>query len=162
VSYLPASAFVCVAAALLAFAAWRYRATLLRVRLAPTLFSGARQDWTFSHIADIFPTVTLPAAERRMMFPQQATEDLPAEFAFEGETFKTKDFLADTDTAALLVLKDGAIVHETYAGAGGPNQDWLSWSVAKSFVSALVGIAVDEGHIKSIYDTTRSRITCPR
>ena len=134
-----------------AFAAWRYRATLLRVRLAPTLFSGARQDWTFSHIADIFPTVTIPAAERRMMFPLGGSETLPPCFDFEGETFGTEDFFADTDTAALLVLKDGAIVHETYAGAGGVNQDWLSWSVAKSFVSALVGIAVEEGHIKSIY-----------
>ncbi|WP_244168207.1 serine hydrolase domain-containing protein [Mycobacterium paraffinicum] len=33
---------------------------------------------------------------------------------------------------------------------GGPDVHWLSWSVTKSFVSALVGIAVAEGHIGSI------------
>jgi hypothetical protein len=30
--------------------------------------------------------------------------------------------------------------------------NWLSMSVAKSFISALVGIAIEEGHINSIED----------
>ena len=139
-------------AALLALLAWRYRSTLLRIRLAPTLFSGARQDWTFSHIDEIFPTVQIPAASHRAPFPEGDYQDLPERFDFEGRTFDTDEFLEDTDTAAMLVLKDGAIVHETYTGVGARDQDWLSWSVAKSFVSALVGVAIAEGHIKSIYD----------
>lgn len=35
---------------------------------------------------------------------------------------------------------------------GGREVQWISWSVAKSFVSALVGIAVSEGHIASLAD----------
>ena len=60
------------------------------------------------------------------------------------------DFLVETDTAALLVLRDGAICYERYALTGGPDVPWISMSVAKSVISALVGIAVDEGHISSI------------
>nr|WP_321511975.1 hypothetical protein [uncultured Hyphomonas sp.] len=119
VAHLPLSAIISVTAALLALAAWRYRSTILRIRLAPTLFSGARQDWTFSHIAEIFPTVEIPAATRRIPFPEAEYQDLPESFDFEGQSWDTDTFLEDTDTAAMLVLKDGEIIHETYAGAGG-------------------------------------------
>ncbi|NEE40194.1 serine hydrolase, partial [Streptomyces sp. SID7982] len=40
--------------------------------------------------------------------------------------------------------------HEHYASTGGPDVPWMSMSVAKSFVSALVGIALEEGHIPSL------------
>jgi CubicO group peptidase (beta-lactamase class C family) len=44
------------------------------------------------------------------------------------------------------------VVHEQYRLTGGRDVQWISWSVAKSFVSALVGIAVEHGHIRSIDD----------
>ncbi len=160
IAHLPVSAIISITAAALAVVAWRYRSTILRIRLAPTLFSGARQDWTFSHIAEIFPTVEIPAAAHRTPFPAATFHDLPETFDFEGQSFDTDTFLEDTDTAAMLVLKDGKIIHETYAGAGGRTQDWLSWSVAKSFVSALVGIAIEEGHIHSIYDPVTDYVPC--
>jgi CubicO group peptidase (beta-lactamase class C family) len=52
----------------------------------------------------------------------------------------------------MLVLREGEIRHERYALTGGSEVKWLSMSVAKSFVSALVGIAVEEGLIASIED----------
>jgi len=48
------------------------------------------------------------------------------------------------------VLKDGARRFERYALNGGRDVQWMSWSVAKSFLSTLVGIAIEEGHIQSI------------
>jgi N-methylhydantoinase B/oxoprolinase/acetone carboxylase alpha subunit len=47
--------------------------------------------------------------------------------------------LAETHTSALLILKDGEIRHEQYWPTGGRDVQWISFSVAKSFVSALVG-----------------------
>ena len=44
------------------------------------------------------------------------------------------------------------VVQELYRLSGGRQVQWISWSVAKSFVSALVGIAVSEGAIQSIDD----------
>lgn len=75
---------------------------------------------------------------------------IPPSYVFEGVTKSTEDFLVDTDTAALLALVDGQVRYERYLLTGGPNVKWLSMSVAKSFVSCLVGIAVDEGFIGSI------------
>ncbi len=60
--------------------------------------------------------------------------------------------LSDTETQALLVIDDDRLVLERY-GAGIERASLLtSFSVAKSFVSTLVGIAVEQGHIASIDD----------
>src|SRR5690606_38324313 len=65
----------------------------------------------------------------------------------------TQALLEETDTAALLVIKGGEIRYENYRLTGAPDRHWMSMSVAKSVVSALIGIAVAEGKIKSIEDT---------
>jgi CubicO group peptidase (beta-lactamase class C family) len=48
-------------------------------------------------------------------------------------------------TEALLIIKDGALAYERYAKGYGPSNRHLSWSVAKSITSGLVGAAVARG-----------------
>lgn len=48
-------------------------------------------------------------------------------------------------TDALLIIKGGAIRYERYARGFGPLNRHLSWSVAKSISSGLVGVAVARG-----------------
>ncbi len=48
------------------------------------------------------------------------------------------------------MILDGTIVFEKYYGGNTAASKTISWSVAKSFVSALVGIAVEEDHIDDI------------
>jgi CubicO group peptidase (beta-lactamase class C family) len=47
-------------------------------------------------------------------------------------------------TEGLVIIKNGAIVYERYARGFDATRRHLSWSVAKSFSSALVGIAVHQ------------------
>jgi CubicO group peptidase (beta-lactamase class C family) len=61
-------------------------------------------------------------------------------------------FLAETDTQALLIIDDDTLVFERYRDGAGRESLVTSFSVAKSFVSTLVGIAVDQGAIESIDD----------
>ncbi len=116
------------------------------------LYSGQPQHENFSRMKDLFPVGTLDPARSPHPFPTGNAIDLPDAFEFEGMTRPTKDFIGATDTSAILVLKKGEILFEKYALTGGPEVQWISWSVAKSFVSALVGIAVDEGLIADIED----------
>ena len=51
-------------------------------------------------------------------------------------------------TRAVLVVHDGRIVCERYAPGFGPATRMLSWSMAKSVVSALVGILAGQGRIR--------------
>jgi len=48
---------------------------------------------------------------------------------------------------SLLVIRNGYIVHETYFGSQSADQRHIQYSVTKSFVSTLFGIAVDRGSI---------------
>lgn len=116
------------------------------------LFTGAPQHENFARIDQLAPVRRMPASTRPRPWPEGPDIPLPDTYPFDGERKSTAAFLADTDTAALLILIDGQIRHEHYALTGGPTVNWLSMSVAKSFISTLVGIATDEGHIAGIDD----------
>lgn len=116
------------------------------------LFSGQPQYENFVRLKSILPTVRMPAATVPHRFADGASIELPERYAFEGTHCSSEEFLAGTHTSALLVLRDGEIRAERYWLTGGRDVQWISWSVAKSFVSALVGIALDEGHIRSTAD----------
>ena len=53
---------------------------------------------------------------------------------------------------ALLVVRNGFLVTEEYMNGGGRDQSTEIWSATKSLISALIGIAIAEGHIKSLDD----------
>ena len=125
---------------------------------ALNLFSGEAQHDAFRRMGDFFPTSDLSAAPEPHVFPVGAPLTLPESYEFDGATRSSADFLAGTDTAALLVIHEGNQRYEQYWLTGGQDVQWISWSVAKSFVSALIGIAVDEGHIASIDDTVSSYV----
>ena len=50
----------------------------------------------------------------------------------------------------MLILQNDSLRFEKYYLGHSESTRHISWSVAKSFVSALMGIAIEEGHIKSI------------
>jgi CubicO group peptidase (beta-lactamase class C family) len=62
------------------------------------------------------------------------------------------DYLALNRVAGLLVIKDGRIVLEDHELGTGPDTRWISFSMAKSVTSTLVGAAIRDGHIKSLDD----------
>ena len=71
-----------------------------------------------------------------------------------------EDFLRETDTSGLLVLKAGEILLERYLLTGGPQVNWFSMSVAKSFVSAGIGIAaVIYNYDGYVYASDESRMS---
>lgn len=61
-------------------------------------------------------------------------------------------WIKDRSVTALVALKEGAIVHESYYLGTSPDDRRISWSVAKSFLSSLLGVVVAEGKITSLDD----------
>jgi CubicO group peptidase (beta-lactamase class C family) len=121
-----------------------------RATFTANLFRGADQRQNFQTMKEIFPTSTMTPSPTPAPFTEGDRITLPDQHMFEGSARNSADFLAATDTMALLVLKDGKVVYENYADWGGADRHWMSMSVAKSFISATMGIAVDEGLIGSI------------
>jgi CubicO group peptidase (beta-lactamase class C family) len=62
------------------------------------------------------------------------------------------ELLASTETTAFLIIKDDRLIYENYFNGYERDSINTSFSVAKSFVSALVGISIDEGLIDSVDD----------
>ncbi len=56
----------------------------------------------------------------------------------------------DTFTSALIIVKNDKIVYERYRNFTNDQTGFSSMSVAKSLTSILIGIAVDQGAIKSL------------
>ncbi|MBN1881218.1 MAG: serine hydrolase [Deltaproteobacteria bacterium] len=83
---------------------------------------------------------------------ERAETVLPDTYEYNGGTKSIDDFLEETWTTGMIVIVDDAIVYEEYFLGGDETSRHISWSVAKSFVSAMMGIAVDEGYIESIED----------
>ncbi|MEM7114058.1 MAG: serine hydrolase [Chloroflexota bacterium] len=61
-------------------------------------------------------------------------------------------FLAETDTSSFLILRGDQILYEAYFDGFEQSSINNSFSAAKSFISALIGIAIDDGLINSVDD----------
>jgi CubicO group peptidase (beta-lactamase class C family) len=107
------------------------------------------EDYLFT-----FPLRTMTAADEPFMFGA-STDAEPRVRALLEVALGTIDldaFLDETDTQALIVIQDGTVLLERYASGTSRDSLLTSFSVAKSFDSALVGIAIDEGFIGSVDD----------
>ena len=66
------------------------------------------------------------------------------------EEARTYAFAEGRNTQGVVVVRDGVIVAEWYGEGAGPDSWVASWSVAKSFASATVGIAIEQGLIPGV------------
>lgn len=151
---------VCCIALLLGLA-MVYRTNIERLIFATTLFSGKEQYPMFGRLAEVFPVSTMPAAQEPFNFDTGETITLPTNFEYKGKKVEVENFLTETDTSALLVIKNGEVRFERYSLTGGRDVNWLSMSVSKSFIATGIGIAVDAGLIdisKSMTDYVPSLV----
>ena len=99
---------------------------------------------------DRFPSRAIPAGVGSSSLPNGTPLDLASITAPTGAG--VEELLGDTDTLAFLVVHDDRLVAERYFGDAQRDTLQTSFSVAKSFLSTLVGIAIDEGAIHSVTD----------
>ncbi|TVP45784.1 MAG: class C beta-lactamase-related serine hydrolase [Gemmatimonadales bacterium] len=135
---------------LLLYGGYRY---LLTTDWGPafTLFADGHRTEHFQAMDRVFPSVPVQAGAdvRELVFDARP---LPARYIFAGEERETEAFLVRTETTGLVVLRADTLVHEAYGSGWSEASPATSWSVAKSVVSALVGIALAEGGIESLDD----------
>jgi len=83
----------------------------------------------------------LPPAVHAAPAAAAGSQVLPAADAFFTDP-------ALRETRAIIVLKDGKPVYERYAPGFGPGNRFISWSMAKSLTSTLVGALVADGKLE--------------
>ena len=126
-----------------------YRVELLRLWQMYTLFWPDRIDQNFQHMDRIFDSRTIAHGDDVLEF-ERGSYHLPPSFTYAGQTYDTERFLYRVHTTGLLILHGDTIVYERYGWGHAPAGNHIGWSVTKSFVSALFGIAVQDGAIPDI------------
>ena len=74
------------------------------------------------------------------------------EYTVDGNTHTLNEYFETRRIAGLLVVHEGAIVYERYGLDNDESSRWISFSIAKSVTSMLLGAAIHEGFIKSVDD----------
>jgi CubicO group peptidase (beta-lactamase class C family) len=73
-------------------------------------------------------------------------------YTLDGKTHTLDEYLRDRRVAGLLVVKEGKILLERYGLGNDEHSRWISFSIAKSVVSMLIGAAIADGYIGSVDD----------
>jgi CubicO group peptidase (beta-lactamase class C family) len=111
--------------------------------------------WLEADVGDQFrfPSRTIPSGDDVSPLPPGAEIDLSSPLlAPVGLRGDFDRFLRESDTLAFLVVRNDRLVYELYFGGAGSRDRQTSFSVAKSFLSTLVGIAIEEGLIGGVSD----------
>jgi CubicO group peptidase (beta-lactamase class C family) len=123
---------------------------------APSFYLTRTIFWGESDYKDLerFPARTIDNAP-----PVTHFDKLPADNPYasqieaiggDSSNGSLEDYLQASGTTAFLVVHDDKLLYERYFNGYGQRSLNTSFSMAKSFASSLVGIAIDEGHIKSV------------
>lgn len=116
--------------------------------------------WNFADLEDYkkFPSLVIEKGETPFEFVKTDTKtvwNIPEKFLTDTEKTGFEAFLERHKTVAFLIIRDDTMLYENYCAGRTDSSIIPSFSVAKAFVSALVGIAIDEGCIRD----TRAVIT---
>ncbi len=119
-----------------------------------TFFDKDAISSNFKNVKDIFHTSIVSGSSNPYHFAKRdKVFALPISFQFNDSTVNTQAYLDYTLTDALLIIRHDSIYYEYYANQFTENDHHISWSMSKSVISALLGIAIHEGKIKSIEET---------
>jgi CubicO group peptidase (beta-lactamase class C family) len=109
-------------------------------------------EWTFTHMNRVMPVEPVRRGGFRLPLPADPRA-LDVAYRFAGRDHRLSDLHRRTFTTAFVVLRRGVIVHEAYPGVfAGPKVRMQLFSLSKSVLSMLVGIALAEGAIGDVED----------
>lgn len=116
-----------------------------------TLFNDETRVENFRNFHIIFPSEPVNRGDSVWAF-ESNLRPLPEFYTFADQQRRIEAFLEETATTGFAVARDGELLYEAYFDGYETNTLVTSFSVAKSFVSALVGIAIEQGYIASEWD----------
>jgi CubicO group peptidase (beta-lactamase class C family) len=110
----------------------------------------------FTHIDQIYQTRLVPQAATPWNFRCSTAEIY---YDFRGNRLSPVDYMSRNPVTGLLIAKDDQILFERYQYARTDRDRFVSQSMVKSIMGLLIGIAIDEGAIKSVDDTPEAYVS---
>ena len=125
-----------------------------RMLIDPYSYWSQPYSYYYFHHMDKIPNQRLDWVHKsNRAFPlSEAVAPFSLNYTVNHKTYALDDYLVKSDVLGFIVLKDNQIVFEKYLHGATPQDRFLSMSVSKSVVSVLLGVARDEGKIRSVDD----------
>ncbi len=101
-----------------------------------------------------YPVKKIAKSDHTFHFMKRLNEEY-IEFLFEDKirslgTSTFDAYIEKSNTTALIVVKNDTIIYEKYFNGYQRDDLFMALSMTKSYVSTLIGIAINEGYIKSV------------
>jgi CubicO group peptidase (beta-lactamase class C family) len=104
----------------------------------------------YRNIDKVFPTRKIAAGGEPFPLPVDLVDLDDVQIRHDDIAMTVDEYFTRQSVAGLLVIKNGTIVYERYGLGNTEDSRWVSFSVAKSVVSLLIGAAIKDGHIQSV------------
>jgi len=127
-----------------------YRKELVRLNIVITMFEPENISKNFKSFPDFITTDVVKKSAAPGELPKAEFITLPESFQLEDSVVQTEAFLAHTNTDGLLIFQGDSVRFEYYGNGFEKSDIHISWSMSKSLISGLVGIALEEGYIQHI------------
>jgi CubicO group peptidase (beta-lactamase class C family) len=89
---------------------------------------------------------------------RRAAEEIDVLYAYDGRLLRLGDYLDRHPVTGLLIARGDTILFERYRHGRTAEHRFLSYSLAKTLTGLLVGIALQEGLIRSLDDTAAAYV----
>ncbi len=135
------------------------KANLFLIGMVVLIFSSCHVArffyWNYADVNDFkkFPSQTIETSSHSFQFQEYPQPALFEQVKYQGRTRNLSNFLSDrkTKTLAFIIIRNDTILFEHYWFGYDQTSIIPSFSLAKSFTAALIGIALDEGTIQSTH-----------
>jgi len=104
----------------------------------------------FRNMPRLTPTRSIASGPDVYPLPYKIADLSAFSFSYGDAEVSLDDYVRRNNVAGLLIIKDGFIVYERYELGNSAESRWMSWSVAKSITSLLIGAAIQDGYIASV------------
>jgi CubicO group peptidase (beta-lactamase class C family) len=96
------------------------------------------------------PTVPVANGGKVWPLPRDVIDLQKITYEWQGRRKTLRDYMRSTESDAIAFVHNGTVVGDLYANGWSADVRHQPWSVTKSFISATIGVAVDEGRVRSV------------
>jgi CubicO group peptidase (beta-lactamase class C family) len=119
--------------------------------------NARRRIGAFSRYDTLFPARTIPAPKQPVQLSRAASEPV-IRYGFAGLDLTLDDYLNRQPVTGLLIARGDTILVERYQYGRTDTDRLASFSMAKSVIGLLIGIALEEGAIRSVDELAESYV----
>lgn len=109
------------------------------------LFDEDQIVQNFQNMPKFYPSKPLNASSNPLILPSKKNIAIQGQFTYDNITYDINEYIDQTRTEGLLIIKNDTIIYEKYWNDLEEHESHISWSMAKSFTSTLIGIYHEKG-----------------